>query len=389
MTLSNSRAKACQTDVLFWASLHPNKRGSFEDYICHLASECVKDSIKIRFVLGDDISSVVRQLFKDNGVEYYPVRERDLNSVKALAGILKEARPRMVHFNFISPCSLLISACHLSGVRKLVLTDHSSSPVVSKRSISDALLHPIKKRRRQLWAGMISRFVAVSDFVAGRLKIDNGIHAGKVSVIYNGVNIERFSPCGEKDRLRQQLFNNEESRFVVSYVGALTPEKGAAVLLDAAAALLRGRQDVLFVITGQGSQTTVLQNRVRELQLNPNFLFLGKRDDVEAIFAASDIFVCPSVWGEAFGLSIAEAMACGLPTVASRIGGIPEVVEHLKTGILVTPNNSNELAAAISRLLADAGMRESFGMAGRKRAVENFSMGRMISETIGVYRGLL
>ena len=159
--------------------------------------------------------------------------------------------------------------------------------------------------------------------------------------------------------------------------------------MDAARTLLQRRKNILFVIAGQGSQATLLKKRAQEWGISSNIYFLGLREDVEVILGVSDVFVAPSIWDEAFGLVIAEAMACELPVVASRVGGIPELVTDSETGILISPNNSNELAKAIDSLLANEEMRMKMGMLGRKRILERFSIKKMVSETIMLYRNQL
>jgi len=115
---------------------------------------------------------------------------------------------------------------------------------------------------------------------------------------------------------------------------------------------------------------------------------LGKRDDVHEILGASDLFVCPSVWDEALGYVILEAMAVGLPAVASRVGGIPEVVAEGETGLLVPPRDPGALAAAIDQLLADPAARERMGRAARRAVEARFSLDQAIDRTIALYQEL-
>ena len=385
------KAKPNREDVLFLASLHPNKRGSFEDYICHLASECTRNNISIKFVFGNGISSSIKHLFKVHNIKYRTLKGNEFNSMKILVRMLIETRPKLVHINFISFCNSLIPICRLMGIKKMILTDHSSGSIGFRESKKGKhfIIWLIKYWRRRLWASMVNRFIAVSGFVTERLRTDNGIPSHKIKVIYNGVNLERFSPLVEKDLLRRQLILKDKSGYIVSYIGQLISEKGVLVFLDAAKILLRKHKDIVFPIVGSGPQMNLLQDSAKELGMEQNILFLGNRDDVEVILGASDILVCPSVWDEAFGLVIAEAMASGVPVVASNVGGIPEVIANFETGILVSPNNSKELAKTIDELLVDEKTRKNFGVAGRKRAEEYFTIGKMAGETTKLYQELL
>ena len=115
--------------------------------------------------------------------------------------------------------------------------------------------------------------------------------------------------------------------------------------------------------------------------------FLGNRAEVQPFIQAADCLVCPSIWQEAAGLANIEALACGVPVVASRIGGIPEIVDHGTTGLLFAAGEPDELAAAIRRLAADPDLRRKMGEAARTAAVERFSAERRLCEFLDFYRG--
>ena len=102
-----------KVDILFWANLNPNKRGSFEDYICHLASACKTGGLQIRFLLGEEVNPSLSALFEKFGVDFVPLPFKELNSVRAMAKILNESKPKAVHFNFIGFGSPLILLCKM------------------------------------------------------------------------------------------------------------------------------------------------------------------------------------------------------------------------------------------------------------------------------------
>ncbi|MFZ3137483.1 MAG: glycosyltransferase family 4 protein [Thermodesulfovibrionales bacterium] len=372
------------TDVLFYASLQPNKRGSFEDFICHLASACKENNIKIKFVVGNDVSNQVKILFKEYHVEWYPLPSKA--SVKAFARVIKETKPKLVHFHFISPCSFLIVVCRLLNVPKVILTDHCSTSMDHNDSKFRSFFLPLICLRRNLLNKLVDHYIAVSGFVADRLILEDRINRDKISTIYNGIDLERFFPTNEKSKFKKELFKIEDSRIVISYIGQLIPEKGISVFLDAARLLIEKRSSILFVIAGEGPLMQLIRNKIQESGNASHFLFLGQRNDIDAILKASDILVCPSIWEEAFGLIIAEAMASGVPVVATRVGGIPEVVSDGETGILVEPNNSFALAQAIETLLEDNEMRNRFGIAGCKKASDYFSIDNIVLKTMRVYQ---
>ena len=134
----------------------------------------------------------------------------------------------------------------------------------------------------------------------------------------------------------------------------------------------------------------VLEDHIRRYinQSTTNkFMFLGLRNDVDTIFKISDLFIVPSIWEEAFGYVIAEASACGVPVIGSRIGGIPEVIIDGKTGILITPGDVNELAMSIERLIADSDLLKRFSGSGREHLRINFSIQNTPYQTVTLYQG--
>jgi glycosyltransferase involved in cell wall biosynthesis len=141
----------------------------------------------------------------------------------------------------------------------------------------------------------------------------------------------------------------------------------------------------VFLIVGGGERRDHLLDQVRRLGLDSAVRLLGPRVDVEQLLAASDLFVCPSVWDEALGFVNLEAMAAGLPVVATRMGGIPEAVRDGETGLLVPPRDAAALAAAVKSLLDDPGRREAMGRAGRRWVEQAFSIERTIDITMDLY----
>jgi glycosyltransferase involved in cell wall biosynthesis len=137
-------------------------------------------------------------------------------------------------------------------------------------------------------------------------------------------------------------------------------------------------------VIGDGPETPRLGALAAELGIGERVQLLGLRDDVAEVLQAADVFVHPAVWGEAFGLTIAEAMAAGLPVVASRVGGIPELVTHGETGLLVPPGDAGALAGALNLLAADAQERARLGANARRRVLERFDLQTSVRAHLGL-----
>jgi len=171
-------------------------------------------------------------------------------------------------------------------------------------------------------------------------------------------------------------------------VAALVPHKGQRHFIEAAALVVREVPDARFVIAGEGELRPTLEHLVRHLHLEKHVILTGFRPDVLSLHKAFDVFVMSSIT-EGLGTSLLDAMACGRPIVATTAGGMPEVVQDGKTGILVAPRNDRALADAIVKLLKDPALRERMGTAGLALANARFSAERMVADTLLVYHAVV
>ena len=177
-----------------------------------------------------------------------------------------------------------------------------------------------------------------------------------------------------------------DGEILISAVGALEQRKGHRYLIEAIGALAADRvASSNVLIAGQGSIHEVLQGEIAVIRSLERIKLLGRVDDARELLWASDIFAMPSL-KEGLGVAALEAMASGLPVIASDVGGLREVVEDGRSGIIVPPANSEEIASAIRRLAESAGLRTQMGAAARARVVENYSMEKMAARTLALYR---
>jgi glycosyltransferase involved in cell wall biosynthesis len=164
--------------------------------------------------------------------------------------------------------------------------------------------------------------------------------------------------------------------------------KGIKYFLQAAAGLAKRFPDVRFLIVGDGASRPELEQQARDLRLEGTVLFTGFRVDVPELLQEATVSVLPSL-SEGLSNSLLESMASGVPVVATRVGGNPEVIEHGVTGFLVPARDSEALAAAMGRILEDANLAAQFGQAGRQRVARLFSLERSVSETELLYQRLI
>jgi glycosyltransferase involved in cell wall biosynthesis len=221
--------------------------------------------------------------------------------------------------------------------------------------------------------------IAVSRRIADVLRA-GGIAPERMRVVYEGVRDRKPQPGG-REALR--ALGVPGSALVVGNVAALTDHKDHRTLLSAAAALLKRRDDVCFVILGEGELRPALESHAAQLGLGARCLFLGFRDDLDRLIPAFDVF-CLSSHMEGLGTSLLDAMCFARPVVATSAGGIPEAVADATSGTLVPPREPQALARALSELLDAPDRRAAYGAAGRRIFEERFTEARMVEETLRV-----
>jgi glycosyltransferase involved in cell wall biosynthesis len=224
-------------------------------------------------------------------------------------------------------------------------------------------------------------FICASEAIRTML-VGDGIPRQRTVTVHEGIDLARVKAAPPAE-LHKELWLPHDAP-LVGNVAALVPHKGQKYLIDAAARLLREALDTRVIIAGQGELHTALAHQIKHHHLEKHVILAGFRPDVLSLHKAFDVFVMSSVT-EGLGTSLLDAMACSRPVVATRVGGIPEVVIDGETGLLVPPRDPEALAAAIVRLVRDRCLREKMGAAGRARVESAFSAEHMVNNTLRVY----
>lgn len=295
-----------------------------------------------------------------------------------LALFLRRGKFRIVHTHDLYANLLGISAAVLARVSVIIS---------SQRDLAHLDLY---RTRRRVWLRRLQNLSTIvltnANAVRDAVAAENHIAASKIRVIYNGVDLERFSA---KSRDRTWLAPNAGQEKWVVLVGNMhTDVKGHPCLIESAERVVREFPGVRFVLAGDGEQRQNFEQQVAQLGLQNNFLFLGRRDDVPRLLACCDIAVLPSK-AEGLPNAVLEYLAAGLPTVASKVGGNAEIIQDGKTGLLVPPENPSALSDALLRLLRDPDLAMSLGNHGREYVISEFSFQRMIENTDQLYTELL
>ncbi|RJX21082.1 MAG: glycosyltransferase family 1 protein [Desulforudis sp.] len=302
----------------------------------------------------------------------------DALSLIQLVRLIGRYNPGILHLHGAKAGLVGRVAGHLTSTPAVVYTVHNSVFYETwpgwKRRAAAAV-----ERRLSRHA---DRVITVSEALRQELISVAGIAPDRLHTIHNGV--REFTYTGNERGITRCEFGIGRDETVVGCVARLAPQKGLQDLLQAIA-LVDLDRPVHLLLVGSGPLGKEL--RVQAKTLGITVTFAGHRNDVPALLAAMDVFVLPSIT-EGLPLIILEAMVAGLPIVATRVGGIPEVVIDGLTGRLVETRCPERLAAAIKDLLVDRYVGESLAAAGNRRVRVEFSVDRMIEETVEVYREL-
>lgn len=262
-------------------------------------------------------------------------------------------------------------------------------PVIisSQRDLSH--LNPYRTRKRA-WIrrlqNLSSAVLANSKAVQDSLLTDHNFAPEKIRVIYNGVDTDRW---GHDSRDRTWLVPDAAGENWIVTVGNMQSDvKGHPFLITAAAEVVREFPNTRFVLVGDGAQRPDFEQKVAQLGLQRNFLFLGRRDDVPKILSTCDIAVLPSK-AEGLPNAVLEYLATGLPTIATQVGGNAEIIRHGDNGLLVPAQDPSRLADAMLQLLRDPALSARLGQKGREFVLREFSFSRMIDKTDQLYTELL
>jgi L-malate glycosyltransferase len=309
------------------------------------------------------------------GLELIPLAPRtemDLSAAWRLARVVKRLQPAVVHAHDAHGVAMASLALSLGG------TGTQGPALVASRRVDFHLRQNSFSRWKHR---QVDCFICASEAIRQMLVAD-GVPPERTVTVHEGIDL---------DHVRSAPTVNVHEAFwlphrapVVGNVAALVPHKGQRHLIEAAHLVIQQMPDVRFLILGEGELRESLERHVREHHLEKHVFLPGFRTDVLGCMKSFDLFVMSSVT-EGLGTALLDAMACGKAIVATRTGGIPEVVEDGETGRLVPPRDHAAMAQAILTMLADDEQRRRMGEAGLARVQARFTVERMVAETAAVY----
>jgi glycosyltransferase involved in cell wall biosynthesis len=369
--------------VLSVFGVEPRRIGGAEMYARELSIQLAEHGWSSVLCFGSEPPEQVRRYLALPNVTLETVKNSWQNGsqpTRDLAGVLRRHRPAILHMSFTAFLSPFPWLAKVYGVRQVFFTDQGShaadyqpkrSPLL-KRTLARAITWPL------------TRVLCVSDYNARCMTIRDFVPRQRVSRLYNATDVTR--PCGDGAVFRRK-YGIPQERAVVLQTSWIRPEKGIDDVIDAARIVLRKIPAIQFVLVGEGPDRPRYMEGARQAGIADHVTWTGLVDDplADGVYAAADIVCQASRWQEAFGWVIAEGMACCKPVVATRVGGIPEVVQDGVTGFLVPHANPQALADKLLVLLADPGLRQRMGCAGRAAVETRFNLKRTTAELISLY----
>jgi glycosyltransferase involved in cell wall biosynthesis len=313
--------------------------------------------------------------------------------LQSLARLVSKHEIDVVQTHLLRSLDFLVLFLRYTTCLRVVLwTFHSAKFVLAETELTKHkwLLKPKRYAHRLLYRRtlhLVNGFIAVSDQVKESMVKVIGPIQDKITVIHNGVDVKRYGHPVDKARLCSQLGLKANAR-LIAVVGTLREPKGHRYLVEAMATVAPQYPDVHVLFIGEGHLREELQAQVEEQSLGQQIHFLGNRNDVPALLAASELFVLPSLW-EGLSMALLEAMAAGKPVVATAVSGTTQVMIPGETGLVIPPHDSRALAGAITQLLSNPAQAQAMGRAAKQHVNMNFSAQKQADEHLALYRRLL
>lgn len=356
--------------------------GGMENGLVNIINTMPANTFRHAILCVEDYSDFRNRIQRDD-VEVISLNRAEVGLKglrKAVYRYCKENKPAIIHSRGMSGLDALLPA-RLAGVKHCIHGEHG-------RDMDD--LDGKKNKpviQRIMYAPLVSHYITVSKDLARYLHRRVRIPNRRITQIYNGVDTSKFAPT-EKNRetLPAQLRDN--APIIFATVGRLQPVKNQAILLRAYRKMLNENPALAnttqLAIVGDGPKAEELNALVRELKLEANTWLPGARHDIAELLPEFDVFILPSL-AEGISNTILEAMACGLPVIASAVGGNVELVEDGTTGGLFESKNQQQLATQLTRYALDNTMRQQHANAAREQAVSHYSLNAMVGNYQNVY----
>jgi len=360
--------------------------GGLENGLVNLVNNLPSTQFRHAIVCLSDYTEFSKRITNPD-VALFAIRKPPGNSPRMhyrVWRLLRRLEPCLLHSRNLAALECQITAA-LAGVPARVHSEHG-------RDMGDLDgRNRVDLGIRRAMRPLIHRTIALSRDLERYLLDTVRVDASRLHQIYNGVDTNRFRPAAERPRLPHAMFDRPDT-IVIGTVGRMEPVKDplnlARAFVRCAQSMPDLRDRLRLVMVGDGSLRAQVEATLNAAGLSGQAWLPGARGGIDEILRGLDIFVLPSL-SEGISNTILEAMASGLPIVATRTGGNPELVQDGETGLLPSPGSDDALAQAVMRYVREPGLRASHGARARQVALERYSLGNMVSRYADIYRELL
>ncbi len=359
--------------------------GGLENGLVNLINHMPEDRYRHVIICLTDSTDFKQRLHRDNVcvVELHKKPGQDWGSFWRFYQVLKQHGVTLVHTRNLAALEYQIPA-FLAGIKHRVHSEHGWD-----------VFDPDGTNKKYQWlrrflSPLVQVFIPLSKHLQDYLQYKVKIPSKKITRICNGVDAQKFYP-GQSKNISECAFLNESDKLIIGTVGRMHGVKDQMTLAHAFVSLMQMKPEYLdfvrLVMIGDGPLHEQAMQYLDQAQLSHCVWLPGERKDIADLMRAMDIFVLPSI-AEGISNTILEAMATGLPIVATRVGGNPELVESRENGVLVHSKAPEAMAKALDTLIADTEQRKRMGLASRRRVEQQFSIDVMVSNYLAVYDGL-
>lgn len=359
--------------------------GGAQKYVYEIATSLDKDIFDVTVALGGN--GILKNKLQDSGIEVIsiPGLERDISLLKEikvfkfLYNLFNERHFDVVHLNSSKIGGLGSLAARISGVPKIIFTAHGWAFNEDRSFLSKLLI----KTTYWITIMICDKTIAVSKNIKQRI-IGWPFVSNKIEVIHNGVKNLNFDTKEiSREKLSEINQNIDKSKFLIGTIAELHPIKGLDILIESAKEITKD-SNVQFLIIGEGQQRKELEEIIQSSKLENKVILLGFLDNAAKYLKAFDLFVLPSR-SEALALVVLEAGLAEVPVIASKVGGLPEIISNENFGRLFTSENSSELSNQIKSAIQNYEKEMQSSQNLNKRVKENFSHEKMLEKTILIY----
>lgn len=370
-------------NIAFLLDSAPRTWSSQEDRHLAICQALAARGSSAVLVFASELPTSIEKRFTDGGVSIAIINysKGSAHYYKELKSLIEKNSIDCVHIIFFDYFRAIGWLSRLGGIKSIIY-EMQNGGVFKATSWKRKLIHA----RNRIMTAPFVRIIAISEFIKGQLA-EGGVSKEKITVRHLGIDTERFKPDPSQRTKLAAEFSIAPDEIILATVSYLRPIKSPEIIVEAVGVLAERNVPVRLFVAGDGEMLEELKQLSSKLGVAERIHWLGLVPDPLSLLQSSDLFLLATV-GEAFGLVLAESMACGVPVVGSRAGAIPEVVKDGETGLLVNPRDPVALADGIEKLGRDKLLRQQMSKAAIKHVQVNFTMDKTVMETLKVYDSL-